>query len=288
MPMSTKISIKNEIDISGIYRYGSNTSDDIDLFVELTTPPVTSSDFEKLDGLRDVVRQLTRDGEQVTKSNKPIDYSFIYINDSGVVEWCEYDDLEECNNALYHTFNHHQYNNTMVGDNPIKKELTQNVSFKIVKVIRQLLTYLSRTSYRSDVKRLLKYGSFKERLEFVLGLVSDSQLSDLGTFEKNLSDIEILKDIAFGFIQLYALIDGEVVFCKRDACLRFPDLVPFILKHKDVDWTTLESFILETFNMLSMNVEIFDDMDAVRFVGDAKACLNKEERVIDCDIKQLK
>jgi len=70
------------------------------------------------------------------------------------------------------------------------------------------------------------------------------------------------------------------VFCKKDACLRFPDLVPFILRTDEGNLETLEEFIIETFHKLSTNIEVYDNIDAVKFARDEYACLNKEERVI--------
>lgn len=282
MATTTKYPEKQQsepFDLKGIYRYGSNTSTDIDLFIAIDRIPENNrEDRQNIEELREMVKYVILDSMKV--NDKRIDYSFIHVSDDGVIDWCEYDDLEECNNALYYTFDHHVYNNAVVRVNPVKRKLTQNVSFKIVKVVRQLLTLLSRTEYRDDVKYLLKNGTFKQRLEFVIRMVSEQKFSKIQTFNKNLDDVEILKDIAFSFIQLYSLIEDVDVFCKKDACLRFPDLAPFILREDDAKLETLEEFIIETFQKLSANIEVYDHIDAVKFTRDQYGCLNKEERII--------
>ena len=281
---------RNELDITGIYRYGSNDSDDIDVFISLNRIPDFNDDDDSamMDEIHETIDYTLKYSGTFTNSGKSIDYSFIHISDAGVVDWCEYDDLAECNNALFYTFAHHPYNNNVLyGRNPIKKKLEQNVSFKIVKVVRTLLTFLSRTEYRKDVKHLLKHGTFKERLEFVLQVVSKNGLSNINSFEKKLDDVEIVKDIAFMFIQLYGLVHEVDVFCKRDACLRFPDLMPYIYKDSEASLEKLEDFIIETFESLSMSIEVYDKVDGVKYAKDRLGCLNKEEQITDLDTKRL-
>lgn len=281
---------QTELDITGIYRYGSNDSDDIDVFIGLSRVPDMDDEDDRImmDEIHETIDYTLRYSGQFSNSDKTVDFSFIHISKDGVVDWCEYDDLEECNNALYYTFNHHAYNNNVLyGKNPIKKKLEQNVSFKIVKVVRTLLTFLSRTSYREEVKYLLKKGSFKERLEFILKVVSQNGISSVETFNKKLPDVEIVKDIAFMFIQLYGLVHDIDVFCKRDAALRFPDLARYIYKEHDIPLEPLEDFIIETFESLSMNIEVYDKVDGVKYSKDKFGCLNKEEKVIDLSTKRL-
>lgn len=281
---------QTELDITGIYRYGSNDSDDIDVFIGLSRVPDMDDEDDRImmDEIHETIDYTLRYSGQFTNTDKTVDFSFIHISKDGVVDWCEYDDLGECNNALYYTFNHHAYNNIVLyGKNPIKFKLEQNVSFKIVKVVRTLLTFLSRTSYREEVKYLLKKGSFKERLEFILKVVSQNGISSVETFNKKLPDVEIVKDIAFMFIQLYGLVHDIDVFCKRDAALRFPDLARYIYKDHNAPLEPLEDFIIETFESLSMNIEVFDKIDGVKYSKDKLGCLNKEEKIIDLSTKRL-
>lgn len=281
---------QNELDITGIYRYGSNDSDDIDVFIGLSRIPDLDDEDDRImmDEIHETIDYTIRYSGQFANSGKNVDYSFIHISQDGVVDWCEYDDLEECNNALFYTFSHHAYNNNVLyGKNPIKRKLEQNVSFKIVKVVRTLLTFMSRTNYREDVKYLLKKGSFKERLEFVLNMVSENGISKTETFNKKLSDVEIVKDIAFMFIQLYGLVHDIDVFCKRDAALRFPDMARYIYKDHNAPLEPLEDFIIETFESLSMNIEVYDKVDGVKYSKDRLGCLNKEEKIIDLSTKRL-
>jgi len=281
---------QTELDITGIYRYGSNDSDDIDVFIGLNRVPDLDDEDDRImmEEIHETIDYTLRYSGQFTNSDKKVEYSFIHISPEGVVDWCEYDDLEECNNALYYTFNHHAYNNNVLyGKNPIKSKLEQNVSFKIVKVVRTLLTFLSRTSYREEVKYLLKQGTFKERLEFLLKVVSENGISSIDTFNKKLPDVEIVKDIAFMFIQLYGLVHDVDVFCKRDAALRFPDMSRYIYKDHNAPLEPLEDFIIETFESLSMNIEVYDKVDGVKYSRDKFGCLNKEEKVIDLSTKRL-
>jgi len=280
---------EEEIDITGVYRYGSNDSDDVDIFIALSRVPDYTDDTDVyfIEEIHQAVSDLLKSGV-IAESNRKIEYSLIHVSKDGAVDWCEYDDLEECNNALFHTFSHHAYNNSVMGGvNPVKKKLRQNVSYKIVKVVRSLLTYLSRTEHRTDVKYLLKNGTFGERLEFVLKFLSNQGLSELESFNKNLSDVEITKDIAFMFIQLYSLIHDVDVFTKRDAVLRYPDMMKYIYKESDASRSDLEVFMIETFEALSMNIEVYKQVDGIKYCKDQFGCLNKEEKIIDLSTKKL-
>lgn len=279
--------MNDEIDIVGSYFYGSNDSSDIDCFVAVSRIP-SSEDLQYLKefrtGIIEGVRRSTArlKGCSVTDvSNVDVDLSFIHINEEqGVIDWCEYDNLAEANNCLYHTFDHHRYNTRSYHSNPVKKTLTQNVSLKLVKNIRTLLTCLSRTQHRDVVKHLLKEGTFFERIEFVSDLINSNLLQEIKTFNKNLSDVEIAKDLAFSFIQLHALIQGFEVFTKRDACLNYPDLAKYIFRQKS-DLEALESFLYEILEELSTKVMIHPNVDAVRYVQDKYGCLNKQETLIE-------
>lgn len=279
----------SEVEIVGAYLYGSNDSKDFDIFVQISRIP-DDEDHEDLEdikegvieGLRRSIPRLkgTRD---IDAKSMNVDLSFVHIDeDSKVMDWCEYDNLAEANNCLLTTFDHHRFNTRAYDEAPVQAALTQNVSLKLVKNLRTILTCLSRTEYRQEVKRLLKEGSFAERIEFIAEFVSSNKLQGVESFNKNLNDQEITKDLAFCFIQLHALMQGFEVFTKRDACMNYPDLAKYILRTEGSDdLEALESFIFEIFTDLSSNLEIFSELDAVRYTKDQYGCLNKQEQLIE-------
>lgn len=279
----------SEVEIVGAYLYGSNDSKDFDIFVQVSRIP-NDEDQEDLEDIKEgVIEGLRRSiprlkgSRNIDAKNMDIDLSFIHVDeDSKVMDWCEYDNLAEANNCLLTTFSHHRFNTRAYDEAPVHKQLTQNVSLKLVKNLRTILTFLSRTQYRDEVKRLLKYGTFAERIEFIAEFVSSNKLQSVDSFNKNLSDQEITKDLAFCFIQLHALIQGFEVFTKRDACMNYPDLAKYILRTDGSEQLeALESFIFEIFNDLSSNLEIFRELDAVRYAKDQYGCLNKQEQLIE-------
>lgn len=84
--------------------------------------------------------------------------NLIVIKD-GVVEWCYKGSTDEVNNALYHTISLHLENK----DNPIKKTVERDVCLKVIRATRGIISHLSRSQYREEIKSSLR-GSLEERL----------------------------------------------------------------------------------------------------------------------------
>lgn len=269
------------------YVYGSNNSKDLDIFLDMSGvcdghPPETQAEIDVLMALKE--KSLLDFKATMSKSsiNRKLDLCMIYIGDDGVIQWCEKGNVEQTNNCLYYTFHMHRQNNILHGDNPITMPLQQSVSLKAITNVRALLTYISRTSLRENVKDLLKNGNFIQRTDFILEHVANGKfLSNLNDFNKNLSKTEIAKDLAFHFAQLYALMHGKEIFTKDEACFIYPDISMYIERKENIGLKNLDNFISEVLQELLVKVVFDSSNDSLKFETDTSFYFNKIETKVE-------
>jgi hypothetical protein len=82
--------------------------------------------------------------------------------------------VDEVNNMLYHTYDKH----TQVYPNPITRTLPRDIKLKAERVLRGLLSHLSRTEHRKDVKEALKWNI--EDRKFYLDEIKETLKEYLG------------------------------------------------------------------------------------------------------------
>ena len=121
---------------------------------------------------------------------------------------------DEASNALLATYDLHQQE----FENPVTKKVVRNVLTKSVRATRVVLSMLSRSRYRPDIKPALRSNSQAARLK-VLREIDFSSL-DLGP--------EPCKSIAFQLGQSLALNQGHELYTKSEVKAFDPKLVSFL------------------------------------------------------------
>jgi hypothetical protein len=132
----------------------------------------------------------------------PLESRNLIVVQEGVVAECFKGLPDETNNALFHTYKLH----TQIAPYVVTQAVMRNVPLKVVRATRVILSQLSRTAYRTDVKEALASLNMARRAE-VLSRIAFTHLE--------LSP-DALKTIAFQLVQTTALIDGHELFTKRD------------------------------------------------------------------------
>jgi len=97
--------------------------------------------------------------------------------------------FDEVNNALYLTYSYHEQKHPL----QIKRVIERDVTIKILRTARVLLSFLSRTIYRKEVKNALK-SDLIEKLD-VLCNIDLSGVKNLGT--RNVLWEDYLKTMSF-------------------------------------------------------------------------------------------
>jgi hypothetical protein len=119
---------------------------------------------------------------------------------NGVVADCYKGLPDETNNAIFHTYHLHEQQSP----NCVTQAVTRIVPLKVVRATRVVLSQLTRTDHRAEVKEALHSMNLARRYE-VLSHID---------FSKLVLSPDALKTIAFQLAQTNALIDGHEFYTK--------------------------------------------------------------------------
>lgn len=173
-------------------------------------------------------------------ASKKLCDSFTEINanllviENGQVKWSYKGTIDECNNSILATYDLHSQDY----ENPITQKMTRNCGLKLLRTVRGLLSYNSRTHLRNHIKKALTTYDFDEKID-VLKMVNLNEIKD---FEKN-PIIEVYKFFAFQMGQTLALLeDGVELFTKNKVAEYYPTLAPY-LNREESPSTNLQLFL---------------------------------------------
>lgn len=149
----------------------------------------------------------------------------IIIIKNGAVEQCFKGTIDEVNNGLYYTYNLHQQEYPLL----INKLLKRDILIKDIRVLRGLLSYLSRTLYRTIVKEALK-GSWAKRIE-VLEKIDWKTIEE---FNKTFNKTDVYKVYAFQLGQSLGLHEGIELYTKSTISKKYPKLRKYLYRENAV------------------------------------------------------
>lgn len=240
------------MEIYGSYIYGSSDSIDVDIAYIVDELPSLS------------------ECKIFCSSDKNENRNLITIDD-GIISNCYKGTKDELNNAIKNTYSLHHQNTPLL----IIKNVKRNIPLKIVRSIRSILSHLSRSQYRSEVKLALR-SDFDCRLNTLLNI--DLTTIDFTTLN-NMSKEDILKLIAFQSGQCLGLINGDEYFTKKELSLAYPELSKFLFRIEDTDISILNVFVHNFVNVIK-NMEYRNiDNNTVLFIKEDIIINLKTERI---------
>lgn len=190
-----------------VIRHGSEDSLDIDIYVVIPEPIFNLQECKTL-----------------CESYVGYNANLITI-ENGNVSWCYKGTIDECNNSILATYYLHKENTEPC---PITSVVERNLNIKIDRTIRGLLSYLSRTQYRTEVKAALKNDSIILKLNVLDKII----LRDIKDFGKKGENKDVYKFFAFQLAQTNALLlSGAELFTKSDASLYYPQLAEYLKRN---------------------------------------------------------
>lgn len=212
-----------------IFQYGSQDSLDQDLMYVLS-----DSEFEELTS-KGISTQMMKALEREYQVS-----NICHIAD-GMIDYTYKSVVDEINNSVIDTFHLHDYNNDLT--NPVTKRMERDVGIKVIRCIRGILSYASRTKYRTEVKAALRSNDLYLKLELIEKIYSD--IESVNTILHDVTKgtpLDINKFIAFQIAQTVALILGKEVYTKYDAvnAIRTYDPMGFFESAIYREWFTPE------------------------------------------------
>lgn len=192
-----------------IIRHGSEDSLDIDVYVVIEKPILNIQECKEL-----------------CETYKGYNANLITI-ENGQVSWCYKGTIDECNNSILATYSLHPENTLPC---PVTKRMERDVEQKVQRTVRGLLSYLSRTHLRDEVKAALKSSDMNVK-RAVLEKVTIWEFPDFGKKGENK---DVYKFFAFQLTQTCALLHmGAEIFTKAQASDMYPTATPFLYRRID-------------------------------------------------------
>jgi hypothetical protein len=202
--------------------FGSKSSVDTDIMVFV----------DSLGNINDNHKMCSEYSKILSQCYSDVNLNLAILRDGYIVEVFK-GLADECNNSLHETYGLHEQEYPLM----IKGLVTRDVESKIHRSLRHLLTNLSRTEYRSEVKLALR-SSYREKID-VLSKIDFSKIKELN---KKLLFSDYLKVVAFQMGQTLGLVMGKELYSKSDISEEYPELEPFLFRHNEYDLRILEYF----------------------------------------------
>lgn len=185
--------------------HGSSDSLDTDVYVVLDQPILN-------------IQECKEYCEAYQKDFKNYNVNIITITNN-IVDWCYKGTVDEVNNSIYYTYSLHTNNLLRHLECPVKL-VQRDLEAKLDRTMRGLLSYLSRTEYRVEVKEALKSTSYELKAQ----VLSNIDIRTISNFGKKGTNTEVYKFFAFQLAQSISLARGLELFTKQEAATLFPEL----------------------------------------------------------------
>lgn len=169
---------------------------------------------------------LARTGKAANLYMPGVVNSNLALVEDGVITKCYKGTADEMNNALYKTYNLHQ----QVHPCAVTRHVKRDVDLKVLRTFRVILSFLSRTQHRLEVKAALR-GSLQDKYR-VIDTIDFTDIGDLG--KRNIEYVDFKKTLAFQLGQTLALMEyGVELYTKNEIGAAFRELAPMLHRLED-------------------------------------------------------
>lgn len=212
--------------------FGSPSSQDLDLMVFVDQLGTIQENKQKVIELQNELQYYF---------NKKVNVNIGVLSEQKLIKVFK-GTLDEVNNSIMDTYKHH----SQKIECPITVRIERDVNEKILRSVRIILSNISRTQFREEVKKaLLK--DFWDRIS----CLEDVNFYNITQHEKyDLKDV--FKTIAFQMGQTFALMDNIEIYTKEDVIEMYPKLSDYI-QRQEIDGFELNNFKKEFISKIKEN-----------------------------------
>lgn len=184
-----------------------------------------------------------KEAKVICDARKDINANLLVITD-GKVTWSYKGTIDECNNSILATYHLHEQEYP----NPITEKADRDYGLKMLRTIRGLLSYVSRTPMRAEVKKAL----VSDDLDYKMEVLKSVDLNNITDFEKS-PIIETYKFFAFQLGQTLSLLeDNEELFTKNSVAKKYPELATYLAR-EEANPVELQNFLTRFNDFVSQN-----------------------------------
>lgn len=192
--------------------FGSEDSTDLDIMIKVES-------IQNIEWCRRRCDELDIHFTEIY--NKKANSNLCVVSDGMIVEVYK-GTVDEVNNMLYYTYELHPQNHCIF----VSKLVSRNVSLKVNRALRTILSHLSRTKYRPEIKEALR-GSMAKRIDTIRN-IDFCEIDDLN--KNNSSIIEYRKTVAFQIGQSLGLFENTELYTKKSISLQYPRLADLLYR----------------------------------------------------------
>lgn len=192
-----------------------------------------------------------KDAKKLCDSFKDFNANLITVK-NGLVNWVYKGTIDECNNSILATYHLHKQDYPC----PILESMERSYAQKMLRTVRGLLSYVSRTELRKVIKEALVSSSMDEKIEALKKI----NLNEIKDFEKT-SLTEAYKFYAFQMGQTLALLEDNVeLFTKNSVSNYYPELSNYLSRKEEIP-ANLQKFLEKFTNFLSNSYKVVEDQN---------------------------
>lgn len=156
---------------------------------------------------------------------------------------------DEINNGLIDTYYLHHQEYPLL----ITKRVERNVVLKQIRAVRGILSILSRTNYRPQIKFALR-NNWSDRVAILK--ILDFTKIDYENLHKQNDYHDMLKVIAFQIGQGLGLLEGKELYTKSTIAKEYPLLKPFLYREDNLDFLSLNKMLqIYTYELKKIDFE---------------------------------
>ena len=201
-----------------------------------------------------------KEAKKLCDSYKEINANLLVVT-NGQVSWSYKGTIDECNNSILATYGLHEQES----QNPITERAERGYGLKMLRTIRGLLSYVSRTDLRKEVKQAL----VSDNLDYRIEVLKKIDLNTINDFEKS-SIVESYKFFAFQMGQTLSLLqDNTELFTKNSVAQYYPTLKPYLDRNLETSPSELQDFLKIFTDFVTNNYKKVDKQQlyATKFHG---------------------
>lgn len=190
-----------------------------------------------------------KEAKKLCDSFKEFNANLITVN-NGMVDWVYKGTKDECNNSILATYHLHKQEH----DCPISQPMPRSYAQKMIRTVRGLLSYVSRTELRDTIKAALVSPNMNEKIEALRKI----NLNEIKDFEKsNITDT--YKFYAFQMGQTLALLQDNIeLFTKNSVAQYYPELSHYLAR-KESSAENLQKFLEKFTDFISESYKPVDE-----------------------------
>lgn len=190
-----------------------------------------------------------------SNQDNPDENRNICVIKNGEVVQCYKGTPDEVNNAVFLTYNLHKQEYPLL----ITHLVPRDAAAKCMRAVRIILSHLSRSQYRPQVKHAL-VSNFTTRLKTLEDI--NLETIDFDHLNNNMTREDILKTIAFQIGQTYLLLQGREAYTKASVAELF-GCEDFLYRNKHSDVHELENLKKYFIKCLRHHIQMDERTDVI-------------------------